>query len=258
LKIRNLNIFGKNKKVLFKKGTAGKPAIIFFHGFPDNYFVWNEVSKDIDSSFFQVGINLEDLANVPIGEAKLLFLSVLKKLDLNLGNGLYFIGHDIGGPVMSYFSEVVGQDLKGSIFLNSLDLATYKKNIISRQILKSWYALLFQIKPYRWAIKNNLLFAQRIFKKIAKGHEGEISFKTIDFYHTFFNSLFINDDIPCLKSPTLYILSKDDPFIKIPSKNKVMGELTIIRGGHWDQFMRDSMAVRLINKKLNSWEMSHA
>lgn len=258
MKVRNLNIFGKNKKVLFKKGGTKKPAIIFFHGFPDNYFIWSEISKDIDSTFFQVGINIEDLANVPLEEAKLFFLSVLKKLDLNLDNGLYFVGHDIGGPVMSYFSEVVGKDLKGSIFLNSLDLATYKKNIFSQQILKSWYALLFQIKPYRWAIKNNLLFGKRIFKKFAKGHKGEVSFKAVDFYQMFFKSLFVNNDIPSLKSPAFYILSKNDPFIKIPPKSSVNGELTIIRGGHWDIFNEGSLAAKLINKKLDSWEMSHA
>ena len=96
MKVRNLNIFGKNKK-FFLKRSLGKPAIIFFHGFPDNYFIWSEISKDIESSFFQVGVNLEDFADVPLEEAKLLFLNVLKKLDLNLDNGLYFIGHDIGG-----------------------------------------------------------------------------------------------------------------------------------------------------------------
>ena len=101
----------KIKKFFLKKEK--RPAVIFFHGFPDNYFVWNEISKDIDSSFFQVGLTLEDFADVPLEEAKLLFLNVLKNLGLNLGNGLYFIGHDIGGPAMSYLSGVVGNDLKG-------------------------------------------------------------------------------------------------------------------------------------------------
>ena len=52
----------------------------------------------------------------------------------------------------------------------------------------------------------------------------------------FFKSLFNNDDIPSLKSPAFYILSKNDPFIEIPPKSYVNGELTIIRGGHWDIF----------------------
>jgi pimeloyl-ACP methyl ester carboxylesterase len=258
VEIKNLNIFGKNKKVFIKRGNQGNPVVILFHGFPDNFFIWKNVSAGVDERYYQLGINLSDLAGVSLNEAKLIFLSLLKNSGLPLDNGIYFVGHDIGGPVMSYLGDVVKNDIRGSIFLNSLDLDSYRKNIISKQVFKSWYAIVFQLSPYRWAIKNNLLFGKQLFKKLANSHKGEIDFGSIDFYKLFFNSLIGIRNIPTLRGPVFYILSKDDPYIKIPSRKYLNGDITVVRGDHWSVFFDDSISIRIINKKLKSWDLDYA
>jgi len=257
MEIKNLNIFGKNKKVFFKKGIENQPTIVMFHGFPDNFKIWKNISNEIDSKYSQLGINLSDLS-LEIDESNLIFLTMLKKLNISIENGLYFIGHDIGGPVMTYLSDALKADLKGHVFVNSVDLTTYKKNIRSTQILKSWYGILFQLSPYRWVIKNNLLFSKKIFRNFASDHPGEIFFESIDFYKNFFQSILGLKATPKLVAPVYYILSKDDPYLKIPKKRDLLGDISVIRGGHWDVFKIDSIAGAMINKKLNEWESDHA
>ena len=254
----HINFFGENKSLLVKKVNPGRPTVIFFHGFPDDKYVWKDIEASIDEGMNLVAIDLNDLNPEDLLESKMFILHLLKDIGLNICNGLYFVGHDIGGPIMSVLSPFFCHDLKGMIFLNSMDLNTYRKNIIGSQLLKSWYAFAFQVPLSRWFLKKDLKSIKGIFKKIVKEHNGEVSFKTIDYYKFYMNRL-LKLEIPIASSvPKLLIISKDDRFLKVPYKNMLSEktEISVIRGGHWDVFNKDNIAVQLLNSKISEWEES--
>ena len=94
-----------------------------------------------------------------------------------------------------------------------------------------------------------------VFRKFAPEHRGEVNFKTIDHYKYFFKKLFKNKISINAEVPKLIILSKDDPFLKVPKKSMlpINTEICVVRGGHWDIFNQDNIAAKLIDKKLEEW-----
>ena len=52
----------------------------------------------------KLAIDLEDLNSGDLIESQMFLLQCLKQNGIFVNNGLYFIGHDIGGPVMSFLS----------------------------------------------------------------------------------------------------------------------------------------------------------
>ena len=141
------------------------------------------------------------------------------------------------------------------IYLNSMDLTTYRRNMVGAQLLKSWYAFAFQIPPYRWLMKRQPRSLELVFRKFAPEHRGEINFKTIDHYKYFFKKLFKNKISINSEVPKLIILSKDDPFLKIPKKSMLPKntEICVVRGGHWDIFTKIILQQSSSIKNLREW-----
>lgn len=255
----HLKLFKKNISVLTNDLDNELPTIIFFHGFPDDYRVWENVNKSVGTVYNQVCLNLSDFLGVKHNRIQLYFLKIIICLDLPLRNGLYFCGHDIGGPFCHLLCDLVKKDLKGVIFLNSLDVNSYRENFLSKQMLKSWYALFFQMGLIRIGVKRSKFLRNRLFSLVAKEERDLNSIENIDYYKLFFRLLFSKKrkDLSLPKN-TFYVLSKDDRFLIIPSKNKINHEIQVIRGGHWDLFEKDHLVSQIILNKLESWERVYA
>ncbi|MAW07040.1 MAG: hypothetical protein CME61_02030 [Halobacteriovoraceae bacterium] len=255
----HLKLFNKNISVLRSELDNGLPTIIFFHGFPDDYHVWENINKSIGSSYNQVCLNLSDFLGLKQSRIQLYFLKIIDALNIPLNQGLYFLGHDIGGPFCHLLCDVIKKDLKGVIFLNSFDIVSYRENFLSKQMLKSWYALFFQSSLIRLGIKKSKSIRDRLFNLVAKEARDINSVENIDHYQLFFGFIFSKKRKELfLPENTFFIFSKDDNFLSIPSKNKIHYEVQVLRGGHWDLFEKDHMVSQIVLKKLESWERIYA
>ena len=154
----------------------------------------------------------------------------MDSLNISVYKGLYFIGHDIGGPFCHLLCNVIKKDLKGVIFLNSLDVVSYRENFLSKQMLKSWYALFFQSSLIRLGIKKSKYLSDRLFNFVAKEERDVSSIENVDHYKLFFEFIFSKKRKDLfLPENTFFIFSKDDKFLNIPSKNKISHEVQVIR-----------------------------
>ena len=255
----HLKLYKKNISVLTNELDNDLPTMIFFHGFPDDYQVWKNINKSIGTSCNQVCINLSDFLGIKQSRIKLYFLKVLDSLNISFDRGLYFLGHDIGGPFCHLLCDVIQKDLKGVIFLNSLDVISYRENFLSKQMLKSWYALFFQSSLIRLGIKKSKSLRDQLFNLVVKEERDVSNVENIDYYKLFFEFIFSKKRKSLfLPENTFFIFSKDDKFINIPSKNKINHEVQVIRGGHWDLFEKDHMVSQIILNKIESWERVYA
>jgi len=135
-------------------GSEDGPAVILLHGFPEAWFGWEQQIAPLAEAGFRVvvpdqrGYNLSDKPQ-GVGNYK---MSLLVDDILGLADALGFerfhlAGHNFGAMVAWHLASQYPDRLKRLVIANVPHPAVMRKFLRNnlRQMLKSWYAIFFQI-----------------------------------------------------------------------------------------------------------------
>jgi pimeloyl-ACP methyl ester carboxylesterase len=136
--------------------TAGRgPPVILLHGFPENWRSWRHQIPTLTAAGFSVfvpdmrGYNLSSKpAKKDSYELNHLLADIVALVNATGYSRAHIVGHDWGGVVAWAFAERYPGLTDKLVIMNAPHMKIYLEKIRrSRQILKSWYMLFFQL-PY--------------------------------------------------------------------------------------------------------------
>jgi len=136
--------------------TAGKgPAVILLHGFPENWRSWRRQISPLTAAGFSVfvpdmrGYNLSSKPEKKDSyKLHCLLADVVALVNATGYPRAHIVGHDWGGVIAWAFAERYPEMTDKLVVMNAPHMKIYLEKIMrSRQILKSWYMLFFQL-PY--------------------------------------------------------------------------------------------------------------
>jgi epoxide hydrolase 4 len=215
-------------------GPEDGDPVFLLHGFPDAWFGWEAHIKPLTDAGFRVivpdqrGYNLSDK---PKGYANYTMSTLVDDI-LGLADALgydrfYLAGHDFGAMVSWNLAMRHPERAKRLVIANVPHpnvLGNYLRSH-PKQILKSWYAIFFQIpKLPEWAVKlknwhflisampNSLTKEKRNRYRDAWGQPGAMT-GMINWYRTSLRGMGKSAAISKIQVPTLILWGKQDPHI---------------------------------------------
>ena len=258
----------------------GKPVFLL-HGFPEAWFGWEEQIEPLVQAGFRVivpdqrGYNLSDKPRgVSNYKMDLLGDDILGIADQLGYEDFYLAGHDFGAMVSWSLALRVPQRIKRLVIANVPHPAVFKTYLKSHpaQMLKSWYAIFFQIPglPERFARANNWQFLisampddlskeeQNRYRQ-AWSQPGAIT-GMINWYRATFSSSSPARVENTIKPSTLIIWGKQDPHLSHQMAPLSLaycqdGQLVMIDDAtHWVQHDQAEQVSQLIIKHFSSGE----
>ena len=258
----------------------GKPVFLL-HGFPEAWFGWeNQIAPLVEAGFRvivpdQRGYNLSDKPRgVSNYKMDLLGDDILGIADQLGYEDFYLAGHDFGAMVSWSLALRVPQRIKRLVIANVPHPAVFKTYLKSHpaQMLKSWYAIFFQIPglPERFARANNWQFLisampddlskeeQNRYRQ-AWSQPGAIT-GMINWYRATFGSSSPARVENTIKPSTLIIWGKQDPHLSHQMAPLSLafcqdGQLVMIDDAtHWVQHDKAEQVSQLIIKHFSSGE----
>lgn len=237
----------------------GEPVFLL-HGFPDAWFGWEaQIGPLVDAGFRvivpdQRGYNLSDKPN-GVGNYKMgtLVDDILGLADVLGYERFYLAGHDFGAMVSWNLAMQNPERIKRLVIANVPHPKVMGSYLRShpKQMLKSWYALFFQIpKLPEWAVKiNNWHFLisampisftkeERSRYRNAWGQPGAMT-GMINWYRASLRGMGKSAGASKIQVPTLILWGKHDPHIsyEMASLSVEMCEegslITIEDATHW-------------------------
>ncbi|MBT7610917.1 MAG: alpha/beta hydrolase [Bacteriovoracaceae bacterium] len=240
------NCFNKDRESLF-----------FLHGFPDNYYVWKELTPYLIENYNIVCACAPHCSNdsfldeqVKIKNFRLnnLTSSYLEIININnLENaGLTLIAHDMGGPYAHKLLEYLNDSVK-LICLNTLSgQALVKRKSNPEQLLRSSYMTLFQLPfitkktlfKFWYFLRENAQILGRSDKNLIPSEYDSHILNGLNFYKAL-----LLDTPTFLKKKkwenrVLFVWSLQDPFLVRPTEKELGGyykeiSFKTISAGHW-------------------------
>jgi pimeloyl-ACP methyl ester carboxylesterase len=135
-------------------GPLSGPVIILLHGFPEFWMAWSEQIDSLVEAGYRVwlpdqrGYNLSDKPQgIDQYRIDVLARDVAGLIEASGRSKVYLAGHDWGGAVSWHLAQSRPDLLEALIVVNCprLEVLQYQLERSSRQRLKSWYILFFQI-----------------------------------------------------------------------------------------------------------------
>ena len=258
----------------------GKPVFLL-HGFPEAWFGWeNQIAPLVEAGFRvivpdQRGYNLSDKPRgVSNYKMDLLGDDILGIADQLGYEDFYLAGHDFGAMVSWSLALRVPERIKGLVIANVPHPAVFKTYLKSHpaQMLKSWYAIFFQIPglPERFARANNWQFLisampddlskeeQNRYRQ-AWSQPGAIT-GMINWYRATFSSSSPARVENTIKPSTLIIWGKQDPHLSHQMAPLSLaycqdGQLVMIDDAtHWVQHDQAEQVSQLLIKHFSAGE----
>lgn len=229
--------------------SAGRPFLIFLHGYPDSAETWTAQAAHFADRFEVIcpyirGAEPSEPARVLSRYGRkavaLDILQILKRLDPLDRRPIYCVGHDLGAVHASYLGSLLGKRLVRLALLGGLPLETMAGRMKDmRQQLKSWYIYGMQI-PFvaDW-------LAPRLVPKVAErlgrlpaSVEPTAAGEPLNQYRAFARELPRLGVPPMLEAPVLILAGRDDKFLVPPREIEFSRwaprlQTRILDGNHW-------------------------
>lgn len=232
--------------IFFSSIEPSRQTLVFIHGFPDNYNVW-QLQKEhfshrfnllfiampgtLDEEFNKTDYNVETIvSNIS---------NYIEEIPVSRTEKLTIIGHDMGGPIAHKLALKYNTKAK-LILVNTYSYSLFKKAICSpNQFFRSSYILLFQLPLDKYLKK----IALTLFSNEPKRPKNSLDHNIVGINSYRENrKLFLMDKDPIKMSiSTLVIWGINDPFLVLPnlSIRSAMGEKCNFKeldSGHWPMF----------------------
>ena len=138
---------------LVEAGPADGPPVVLLHGFPEFWFGWRRQIRPLVDAGYRVLVPDQRGYNRS-AKPRAIDAYTLDELSADvaglidaLGPDAAVVGHDFGGTVAWWTALTYPERVRQLIVLNMADPVTMKRAYRTdpRQILKGWYAFLFQL-----------------------------------------------------------------------------------------------------------------
>jgi pimeloyl-ACP methyl ester carboxylesterase len=113
---------GKGKIHAAKLGLPSDPAILFLHGWPENWRSYEKIIELAGKTYFAVAIDLPGVGdsvfpNAPFLKVEIarLIHKIVKKMNLN---DLTIVGHDVGGQIAFSYLHEYPNELKAAVIMD--------------------------------------------------------------------------------------------------------------------------------------------
>ena len=217
-----------------KKGEGS--LILFLHGFPEFWYSWRHQILEFSQDYQAIALDLRGYndSEKPVGKKAYTIAELIKDIEgVIKGNGYeksILVGHDWGGMLAWHFAYAYPQMVEKLIVLNLPHPAKFTQGLRTnfRQMLRSWYILLFQL-PFlpEFLCKVNdyrsisSLFTELAVDKTAFSPEDIKAYKEaaakpgsltamLNYYRSNFKLIFKQKKWEILHVPTLMIWGEND------------------------------------------------
>jgi pimeloyl-ACP methyl ester carboxylesterase len=155
-------------------GPVGGPAVVLLHGFPEFWYSWREQIRFLADRGFRVmapdlrGYNLSEKPG-RVGDygVEQLVGDVIGLIEQTAGGRAALVGHDWGGVIAWFAAMRQPERIEKLIILNAPHPAAYLRELRRpSQLLRSWYALFFQLPwlPERVMRRNDFAALRSLFR----------------------------------------------------------------------------------------------
>jgi len=240
--------------------NAGKPVLLFLHGFLDTPETWAEQAAAFGRDYrlllpYGRGVGPsrppEDKRRYGAYSILLDNLELLRLADPEGRLPVHVVGHDVGGVHAWMLACHPSPRLRSAAVLNSAHPKQYLRRALwPRQVLKSWYVGAFQI-PYAseallWVFHKRILDALTAEGWRAPG--GSLSLadfegaavNAMNQYRQFVRDIphFLGERAAPTDVPVLVISSEEDRYLEAPSTTEFADlarrvTVRVVRGKHW-------------------------
>lgn len=265
-------------------GAQNEKMILFLHGFPESSVSWTSYLEYFSNAGFhalapdQRGYNESD-SPPSVKDYKLDVLTSDMALLLKHFNGKkkYVVAHDWGGIVAWQLAALYPQLITKMIILNAPHWQCFRNSVFtSAQFFKSWYIIIFKMKPLAekiLAIKNYTFFIEslkrssryKIPDEFLSSYRKSWPLKMTSMLN-WYRAMSPFDKTASgikIKTPVLLLLGENDPFINLSTAKKSSEycehcEVKVILGtGHFIQHEEKTKLMALILEQFQTDKRSH-
>lgn len=230
------------------------PILVFLHGFPNNYHLWDNQIKAFGENFHILNFNLPGAFDNKKWDRKFYktnfiqdsILDVLKDR-ISSGKKCFLIGHDLGCFILEEVGRRFSAHVAGQIFISGMGLPQYADRLkinSPSQLVKSCYAFLLQIpgapdlaRIFSGPLKNSVYRRSNIEKDSSLYSDKGDGFGSIYLYQELGKKL-LHTQKNMSYIPTHFIWGEQDKFLNTPSPEEMARfyhhvDLSVLSGGHW-------------------------
>lgn len=217
--------------------TKGEGSLILFlHGFPEFWYSWRHQISEFSQDYQAIALDLRGYndSEKPLAKKAYTIAELIKDIEAVIkGNGYdrcILVGHDWGGMLAWHFAYAYPQMVEKLIVLNLPHPAKFTQGLRTnfRQMLRSWYILLFQLPSLpEFLCKVNdyrsiaSVFTELAVDKTAVSPEDIKAYKEaaakpgaltamLNYYRSNFRLIFQQREWEILQVPTLMIWGEND------------------------------------------------
>ena len=215
-------------------GSEDGQPVFLLHGFPDAWFGWEAQIKPLADSGFRVIVPDQrgyNLSAKPNGVANYKMDTLVKDI-LGLADSLgydrfYLAGHDFGAMVSWNLVRKYPKRIKRLVIANVPHPTVMKQYLRThtKQMLKSWYALFFQlpalpefaVRAFNWSFLINAMpkkfSAAERDRYRAAWEQPDAMTGMINWYRASLRDLSPSTESPQIQAPTLMLWGQQDPHL---------------------------------------------
>lgn len=140
-----------------RRADPDADVILFVHGFPENWYMWNQVLKNekLSSKYHLVAINLRGYggSSKPLGKLNYTVTKITNDMRAvveavtakKTKKSTIVVSHDWGGAASWAFSQRFPELVSRLVVINCPPASLLGRNMTWRQLSKSWYIVVFQV-----------------------------------------------------------------------------------------------------------------
>lgn len=249
--------------------TAGRGrAVVLLHGFPDFWYTWRLQIPALVTAGYRViapdlrGYNLSDKPRRKRDyRPDALVADIVGLIERTDRTGVVLVGHDWGGVVAWLLAAQRPELVRRLVILNAPHPQAYRRSLLtSTQLLKSWYAFLFQVpwlperalRSFDFALLEGALRAE-VHSREALTPEDIVRYKrawaepgalraALHYYrmaHRLYRGAGSDGPAARVSTPTLVLWGERDPHLDARNLNSLerwVADLRVERfpeAGHW-------------------------
>ena len=254
---RNVVVRGLPTGFLTSPGEADRPVLLFFHGYPDTPWIFEDQFSQFMDHFYVIAPFMRGVGpsiggtednRFSLDSIALDILGILQRLNVK-NQPVYLVCHDLGVPQALPVAPLLGGRLKGLVVMAGLSIGMMVHRLrMPKQHIKSWYIYLMQVpglaesllrrRPRNWLdLAYTLGGLDRERRPTNAGSGLSPAFKHYRSYVQASLRKAIRHP-KAIDVPSLVVWGKKDGFLLPPTIDELERELTnvevrILPGGHW-------------------------
>ncbi len=230
--------------ILHRCENINAKTLVFIHGFPDNYHVWNKQIEYFKDKYHLLLIAMPGTLDEPIDKdsykLNIFCNRIVKAIDQCPSNELIIIGHDMGGAYACFLTYKLNHKKIKLVLVDTMSIGLFRKALSNpKQLIRSSYMLLFQL-PVETLVRR--IFLPKIVTDPKRPRESiDFNLASLGSYRTLIKGLHDDDQSMYDDVKLLVIWGSKDQFV-LPLKESNWHQVSekiefkFLDCGHWPMF----------------------